>query len=115
MFFLAIVIPNIPFSDFQDLQDPEELYQFVEPSPEIPGTFICSVCKEFKGSRRGLVRNHVESMHFKGVFRYHCDVCNKDFQGRNALAVHNSALHPSRPKVAHNFLKGADPLNQINF
>jgi len=86
-------------SDCQDLQDPEELYQFVGRSEEVPGTFVCSICKNFKASRRGLVRNHVESIHFRGVFRYHCDVCDKDFQGRNALAVHNSSLHPTRPKA----------------
>lgn len=86
-------------SDCQDLQDPEELYQFVGRSEEVPGTFVCSICKDFKASRRGLVRNHVESIHFRGVFRYHCDVCDKDFQGRNALAVHNSSLHPTRPKA----------------
>jgi len=84
--------------DYQDLQDPEELYQFVGKSTEVPGTYSCSICKDFKASRRGLVRNHVESIHFRGVFRYHCDFCDKDFQGRNALAVHNSSLHPTRPK-----------------
>lgn len=86
-------------SDYQDLQDPEELYQFVGRSEEVPGTFVCSICKDFKASRRGLVRNHVESIHFRGVFRYRCDICDKDFQGRNALAVHNSSLHPTRPKA----------------
>jgi len=85
--------------DCQDLQDPEELYQFVGRSEEVPGTFVCSICKDFKASRRGLVRNHVESIHFRGVFRYRCDICDKDFQGRNALAVHNSSLHPTRPKA----------------
>jgi len=85
--------------DYQDLQDPEELYQFVGRNEEVPGTYACSICKDFKASRRGLVRNHVESIHFRGVFRYHCDVCDKDFQGRNALAVHNSSLHPTRPKA----------------
>ena len=81
-----------------DLEDPEELYQWVAPSPDLPGSFTCSICGQFKASRRGLVRNHVESIHFKGVFRYQCELCQKDFQGRNALAVHNSALHPVRPR-----------------
>ena len=86
-------------SDYQDLQDPEDLYQFVARCQEVAGTFTCSICREFKASRRGLVRNHVESIHFRGVFRYSCDICSKEFQGRNALAVHNSSLHPTRPKA----------------
>ena len=32
----------------------------------------------------------IRTMHFRDI---------KDFQGRNALAVHNSALHPTRPKA----------------
>ena len=75
-------------SDYQDLQDPEELYQFVGRSEEVPGTFVCSICKEFKASRRGLVRNHVESIHFRGVFRYRCDICDKDFHNRNKKRSH---------------------------
>merc|ERR1712076_63416 len=84
--------------DYQDIQDPEELYQFVVQCQEVAGSFICSICHRFKAVRKGLVRNHVESIHFKGVFRYCCQVCNKEFQGRNALAVHNSSLHPTRPR-----------------
>jgi len=79
-------------------QSPEELLQFVVRSDE-DNKFQCSICGKFKAVRKGLVRNHIESIHFPGVFTYSCEFCQKDFQGRNALAVHNSEKHPTRPKT----------------
>jgi len=79
-------------------QSPDELLQFVSKSEE-DNKFLCSFCGKFKAVRKGLVRNHIESIHFPGVFTYSCEICKKDFLGRNALAVHNSEKHPSRPKI----------------
>jgi len=80
-----------------NFQSPEELLQFVE--KQIEGqNFQCTICRKFNAVRKGLVRNHVESIHFPGLFSYNCDICNKQFEGRNKLAVHNSRLHPTRPR-----------------
>jgi len=80
-----------------NFESPEELLQFVGRSQE-DNKFECTVCGKFKAVRKGLVRNHIESIHFPGMFTYSCNICEKEFQGRNALAVHNSEKHPSRPK-----------------
>jgi len=79
-------------------QSPDELLQFVSKSEE-DNKFLCSFCGKFKAVRKGLVRNHIESIHFPGVFTYSCEICKKDFLGKNALAVHNSEKHPLRPKI----------------
>jgi len=83
-----------------NFQTPEELLQFVGKCQE-ENKFECKVCGKFKAVRKGLVRNHIESIHFPGVFTYSCNICEKEFQGRNALAVHNSEKHPSRPRNFH--------------
>jgi len=72
-----------------NFQSPEDLLQFVTKSAE-GNTFECILCSNFKAVRKGLVRNHLESIHFPGVFSYSCDLCNRQFTGRNALAVHKS-------------------------
>ena len=81
-----------------NFQSPEELLQFVTKSTE-GSTFECTLCSNFRAVRKGLVRNHLESIHFPGVFSYSCHLCNRQFQGRNALAVHKSAVHPNKAKV----------------
>jgi len=81
-----------------NFQSPEELLQYVDKSAE-GSTFECTLCSNFRAVRKGLVRNHVESIHFPGVFSYSCNLCNREFQGRNALAVHKSAVHSNKPKL----------------
>ena len=81
-----------------NFQSPEELLQFVTKSAE-GSTFECTLCSNFRAVRKGLVRNHLESIHFPGVFSYSCHLCNRQFQGRNALAVHKSAVHTNKAKV----------------
>ncbi|XP_023331621.1 protein bric-a-brac 2 isoform X12 [Eurytemora carolleeae] len=55
--------------------------------------FYCKLCNIFTSTRRNLVRNHVESIHFPGMFSYYCSGCNKSFNSNNALAVHTSTFH----------------------
>ena len=97
LLILIIVFKLIYTFSGYNFQSPEELLQFVDKCPD-DNKFQCSICGKFKAVRKGLVRNHIESIHFPGMFTYSCDICQKDFQGRNALAVHNSEKHPSRPK-----------------
>ena len=80
------------FISGSNLNSPEDLLQFVIKSLE-GSTFECTLCPNFKAVRKGLVRNHLESIHFPGTFTYYCDYCNKPFGGKNALAVHKSSAH----------------------
>ena len=73
---------------------PQDLFRFVEQRLGPPKSYSCTICKEFTGRSRSHVRNHIESVHYKGIFTYRCQLCEKDFPSKNALGVHNSALHP---------------------
>ena len=79
----------------------EDLWQYVgkNTDPEHSSKpFYCKLCNNFTGTRRGLTRNHVESIHFPGLFLYSCSLCTKTFKGRNALGVHMSTVHNNAAK-----------------
>jgi len=73
---------------------PEELFQFVgktEKTPGVPDTY-CTICqKRFPG--RAAVRNHVESVHFPGMFNYPCHTCHKILYSKSALNTHITTIH----------------------
>ena len=73
---------------------PEELFQFVgktEKTPGVPDTY-CTICqKRFPG--RAAVRNHVESVHFPGMFNYPCHTCHKILYSKSALNTHITTTH----------------------
>jgi len=52
----------------------------------------CSLC-QFQSKIPAKVRNHLEAIHFPGIFIYSCNFCAKTFKGRNALGVHVSTVH----------------------
>ena len=76
------------------MKSPDELFKFVSNNKGSPKSYSCIICNEFKVARKSHVRDHLESKHFKGVFSYLCQVCNKKLAGRNALAVHTTQQHP---------------------
>ena len=74
-------------------QNPDDLFQFVV-KDEIPGrqNFYCSICtKRFHS--RSATRNHVESIHYTGVFKYNCHICAKELVSKSALAYHVTTFH----------------------
>jgi len=74
-----------------DVQNPEDLLQFITKDMETKES-CCSLCS-FRNKIPAKVKNHLEGVHFPGVFVYSCDKCTKTFTGRNALGVHQSKVH----------------------
>merc|ERR1719348_2450073 len=57
--------------------------------------FQCGLC-EYTSNRPAKVKNHLEAIHFPGIFVYSCDICEKTFSGRNAFGVHKSQVHSKK-------------------
>eukprot|EP00092_Neocalanus_flemingeri_P018778 GFUD01020336.1.p1 GENE.GFUD01020336.1~~GFUD01020336.1.p1 ORF type:complete len:341 (-),score=61.96 GFUD01020336.1:85-1107(-) len=74
-----------------DVQNPEDLLLYITKDLETKES-CCSLCN-FKNKIPAKVKNHLEGIHFPGVFVYSCDKCSKTFKGRNALGVHQSKVH----------------------
>jgi len=55
----------------------------------------CTLCT-FRNKIPAKVKNHLEAIHFPGVFVYSCNYCGKTFKGRNALGVHVSLTHSKK-------------------
>jgi len=76
------------------VQKPEDLQNYVYKDYETKET-CCSLCT-FKNKIPAKVKNHLEAIHFPGVFVYSCNLCGKTFKGRNALGVHTSLTHSKK-------------------
>ena len=78
-----------------NLKDPEDLFQFVQKDDfTVSGQpkFSCTICwKKFQG--RSATRNHIESIHYPGLFKYICDLCGKDMISKSALNYHITMSH----------------------
>jgi len=84
-------------------QDPEELYQFVakEPSDKMhEPDYKCSICTK-RFPNRVAVRNHIESIHFPGMFEYFCNICGKKMASKSAINYHMSVSHPKKTKSSN--------------
>jgi len=82
VFFLGLP-PNI-----------QALEQYVKSVPNTKD-FQCGLC-EYISNRPAKVKNHLEAIHFPGIFVYSCDLCEKTFSGRNAFGVHKSQVHSKK-------------------
>ena len=67
--------------------------------------YHCSICNIFKAKLPSKVKNHLEAIHFPGMFLYNCNICRKTFKGKNALNIHKSTIHPKKAR-----LPGVNPL-----
>jgi len=76
---------------------PEDLNQYVV-NDQFSKEYHCGLCNTFKAPRPSKVKNHLEAIHFPGLFIYSCDVCNKTLAGRNALNIHKSTVHSRKTK-----------------
>ena len=75
----------------------EELSQYVIGDVAIK-EYTCALCQTFKAKLPSKVKNHLEAIHFPGMFLYNCDICFKTFKGRNALNIHKSNVQPKKFK-----------------
>jgi len=62
--------------------------------------YQCGLCDTFRAKLPSKVRNHLEAIHFPGVFLYTCNVCDKTLKGRNALNIHKSTMHSRKLHVS---------------
>ena len=76
---------------------PEDLGQYVVSDMNIK-EYHCALCENFKAKLPSKVRNHLEAIHFPGLFLYSCDICDKTMKGRNALNIHKSTMHSKKIK-----------------
>jgi len=79
---------------FANVQNPEDLRQYIDKDTDTKES-CCTLCS-FRSKIPALVKNHLEGIHFPGVFTYSCEQCDKTFNGRNALGVHNSKVHSKK-------------------
>merc|ERR1712025_177888 len=79
---------------YANVQGPEDLRQYIYKDNETKEN-CCALCS-FRSKIPALVKNHLEGIHFPGVFTYSCELCGKTFNGRNALGVHNSKVHSKK-------------------
>jgi len=75
-------------------QNPEDLKDYIFKDLGTKET-CCTLCS-FRNKIPAKVKNHLEAIHFPGVFVYTCDLCGKTFKGRNALGVHTSLTHSKK-------------------
>jgi len=54
--------------------------------------FQCTIC-QFKGRQCYDLKKHVESLHFRGALKHTCNLCDTDFDTKNALQYHNQTKH----------------------
>ena len=73
----------------KEFTDPEELFQFVLKDETQPKAYkwTCSICCKKFGSSIA-VRDHCESIHFPNMFRYMCQVCDKEMSTKSSLNAH---------------------------
>jgi len=84
---------------FANVQSPEDLQQYINKDSNTKES-CCTLCT-FRSKIPALVKNHLEGVHFSGVFTYSCELCDKTCNGKNALRVHNSKFHSK--KAANRF------------
>jgi len=76
-----------------NLQDPDQLYQFVEKDVTVAGSsFYCTICLKKAPTRRD-IRNHVESIHFPNMFQYDCQFCDKKLKTKKSKDWHMGSVH----------------------
>ena len=63
--------------------------------------YQCGLC-EYVSNRPAKVKNHLEAIHFPGIFVYSCDLCGKTFSGKNAFGVHKSQIHGKKSLLFKN-------------
>jgi len=76
---------------------PEDLGQYVVSDMNVK-EYHCALCENFKAKLPSKVRNHLEAIHFPGLFLYTCEICEKTLKGRNALNIHKSTMHSKKIK-----------------
>jgi len=77
--------------------NPDDLGQYVVSDMNIK-EYHCALCDTFKAKLPSKVKNHLEAIHFPGLFLYTCEICQKTLKGRNALNIHKSTMHSKKMK-----------------
>jgi len=77
---------------------PEDLAQYIVSDATVK-EYHCAICNVFKAKLPSKVKNHLEAIHFPGMFLYTCDICRKTFKGKNALNIHKSTIHPKKARL----------------
>ena len=73
---------------------PEDMDEYIQPiTVDGINLNICSLCQNFTHKGRLQLRNHVESVHFKGAFSYPCTKCEKVLSNKKALENHMYRKH----------------------
>jgi len=85
---------SMPGKEKGFLQTPDDLRQYIDKDLNTKES-CCTLCT-FRSKIPALVKNHLEGIHFPGVFTYECKLCDKTFNGRNKLGVHNSRVHSKK-------------------
>ena len=63
-----------------------------------PNMFQCADCA-FSTSYKNSLVNHIEAKHIGEIFT--CHKCDKEFNSRVALSMHDSRIHKMKPRALH--------------
>ena len=74
----------------------EDLMQYVS---KVEGRYICC-CGAFSHQCKMNMKNHVESIHFPGLFKWNCEICGYEAKTRNILGMHKYRKHTKKPPEA---------------
>ena len=73
------------------LVDPSTLNDYIQKDSST-GAFSCLICGKVNAQKNN-IRKHIEGVHFPGQFVVSCNVCFKQFNGKNSLSVHMYKFH----------------------
>ena len=120
-FFAGFLAATNTTSHVADIRDPRDLLQFVLADPNAGeqnssggGGFVCGLCLKFRHIWRNNVRTHIESIHYKGHFIYHCDTCGDAKKSKQDVysckSEHKRQLKLARWTIFHSIFFLSSPL-----
>lgn len=87
----SMMDPNMSGADGNKGPDVSVLEEYIEKDHQ-SGQFVCKTCGK-SNKQKGVVKSHVEAIHFAGHFVYSCGICGKTFNGKNSLSTHMTRSH----------------------
>lgn len=84
-------------------EDMDEYIRSVQGDSTTSSSYICSLCMNFTHKGRRQLRNHIESVHFPGVFKYPCNKCSRILDSKKALEnhVYRNHRHPVPDQIMY--------------
>ena len=77
-----------------DISDPSDLMTYImETRVDGKKMYCCTICNKLISNSTTNAKNHIESVHFPGMFSYSCDECGRQCTSKNSLSIHMTRYH----------------------